>query len=342
MKKRSILITGGAGFVGSHLVESLIEKGETNVTVVDKLIYPGRLDTLPNSIRKDPGFRFVRGDAGSKRLVSPLLKEVDSVVHLAAETHVDRSILEIESFVQNDFVSTAHLYEALSRSKVQRIIQISTSEVYGSAQKTPMDEHHPLAPQSPYAATKAAADRLAYSFFRTYRLPVVILRLFNMYGPRQHPEKLIPFFTTNAILGLPLYVYGDGEAERDWLWVKDGVALIEAGLQMENYASIIGKEINGGTGRSFSINWIGEKILERLKKPKRLLKTHNDRPGHVVKLIASSERAKNILGWSAEKRFEEGLSETIDWYKNNPGFWKVRRNDGRFKEYTKSWYGKEL
>ncbi len=237
---------------------------------------------------------------------------------------------------------TAHLFEALMHSRVERIIQLSTSEVYGSAQKTPMDESHPLAPQSPYAATKAGADRLAYSFFKTYELPVLILRLFNMYGPRQHPEKLIPFFTTNAILGYPLFVYGDGHAERDWLWVKDGASLIEKALFTDNYNSIIGQEINGGTGKSFSINWIGARILDRLEKPENLLKTHRDRPGHVSKLIAGNSKAKRLLGWTPKMVFENGLEKTIDWYRDNPGFWKPRREDKRFKEYTKAWYGKEL
>lgn len=342
MKRRSILVTGGAGFVGSHLVEALLSRGDTKVTVLDKLLYPGRLDTIPRSLRNDPNFRFIRGDAGNRQILAKVLKEADSVLHLAAETHVDRSVITIETFVQNDFVSTAHLLEALIGSKVRRIIQLSTSEVYGSAQEVPMSEAHPLAPQSPYAATKAAADRLAYSFFKTYKLPVMILRLFNMYGPRQHPEKLIPFFTTNAILGYPLYVYGDGGAERDWLWVKDGVALIETALYSENFESLVGQEINGGTGESYSINWIAVRILGRLGKPKGLLKTHSDRPGHVTKLVASFSKAKKLLGWTPSKDFTRGLDETVDWYVNNPRFWQIRRGDERFKEYTKVLYGKEL
>lgn len=342
MRRRSILVTGGAGFVGSHLVKRLLERGDSKVTVLDKLVYPGRLDTIPAALRKDPDFRFIRADAGNKRILASLLKEVDSVAHLAAETHVDRSILTIDNFVRNDFVTSAHLFEALTGSKVKRIIHISTSEVYGSAQTEPMTETHPIAPQSPYAATKAGADRLAYSFYKTYKLPVLILRLFNMYGPRQHPEKLIPFFTTNALLDLPLYIYGDGHAERDWLGVKDGAALIEAALFTPDFSSIAGQEINAGTGKSFSINWIANRILQRLGKPKRLLKTHTDRPGHVAKLICRSTKAKKLLGWSAEQKFEQGLDETIDWYVNNQAFWKRRRGDERFKEYTKAWYGKKL
>lgn len=342
MKKRSILVTGGVGFVGSHLVERLLQRQDTRVTVLDKLVYPGRLDTIPRSLRADPNFRFVRGDAGNKRILTSLLKEVDSVAHLAAETHVDRSIISIDTFVRNDFVASAHLFEALVDSSVKRIIHLSTSEVYGSARKNPMDETHPLAPQSPYAATKAGADRLAYSFYKTYKLPIVILRLFNMYGPRQHVEKLIPFFTTNALLNLPLYVYGPGTAERDWLWVKDGAALIERALFAEDFSPLIGQEINAGTGRSFCINWIAERILVRLGKPESLLKTHTDRPGHVARLVASAVKARKLLGWKPQKRFEQGLEETIDWYRDNPGFWKTRRDDKRFKEYTKAWYGRKL
>ncbi len=342
MKKRAVLITGGAGFVGSHLVEALLAKGNCKVFVLDKLLYPGRLDTIPPNCRKDSNFRFIRGDAGNKQILAKIIPEVDSVVHMAAETHVDRSILTIDTFVKNDFVSSAHLFEFLSQSKIKRVIHLSTSEVYGSARKEPMDETHPLAPQSPYAATKAGADRLAYSFFRTYKLPVVIFRLFNMYGPRQHVEKLIPFFATNALLNLPLYIYGAGGAERDWLWVKDGASLIEAALYAEDFISIVGEEINGGTGRSFSINWIAKRILNNLGKPETLLKTHSDRPGHVAKLICRSAKAKKLLGWKPAMDFEKGLDETIEWYKNNTRFWKLRREDKRFKEYTKSWYGKKL
>ncbi|MBA7597569.1 dTDP-glucose 4,6-dehydratase [subsurface metagenome] len=342
MRKRSVLVTGGAGFVGSHLVERLIQRGDTKVTVLDKLVYPGRLDTIPRSVRKDPNFRFIRGDAGNKRILEPLLKEIDSVAHLAAETHIDRSILSIDTFVKNDFVASAHLFEALVSSRVKRIIHLSTSEVYGSAQKTPMDEAHPIAPQSPYAATKAGADRLAYSFYKTYKLPILIFRLFNMYGPRQHVEKLIPFFTTNALLNLPLYVYGDGTAERDWMWVGDGAALIEAALFAGDFSPLAGQEINAGTGHSFSINWIAGRILDRLNKPKGLLKTHTDRPGHVAKLVARSTKAAKLLGWRPSKRFEQGLDETIDWYENNLRFWKTRRGDKRFKAYTKAWYGRKL
>jgi dTDP-glucose 4,6-dehydratase len=323
-------------------VERLIARGDTRVTVLDKLTYPGRLDTIPASLRNSPSFRFVRADAGNKLIIAKLLAEVDSVAHLAAETHIDRSILSIESFIKNDFVSSAHLFEALAASKVKRVIHLSTSEVYGSAQKTPMDEAHPIAPQSPYAATKAGADRLAYSFYKTYKLPVVIIRLFNMYGPRQHVEKLIPFFTTNALLDLPLYVYGDGSAERDWMWVGDGAALIEAALFAKDFTPLIGQEINGGTGKSYSINWIAGRILARLGKPKGLLKTHKDRPGHVARLISNPAKAKKFLGWEPTKDFSRGLDETIDWYRDNEGFWKKRREDKRFKEYTKSWYGKRL
>ncbi|MBN2381104.1 GDP-mannose 4,6-dehydratase [candidate division WOR-3 bacterium] len=342
MKRRSILVTGGAGFVGSHLVERLISRQDTKVTILDKLVYPGRLDTLPSSLRKDPNFRFVRGDAGSKRILDKLLSEVDSVAHLAAETHIDRSILTIDTFIRNDFVTSAHLFESLVQSKVKRIVHISTSEVYGSAQQEPMTEEHPLAPQSPYAASKAGADRLAYSFYKTYKLPIVILRPFNMYGPRQHVEKLIPFFTTNALLDLPLYVYGAGTAERDWLWVGDGARAIQAVLFADNLEALIGQEINAGTGRSYSTNWVAEHILKRLGKPKSLLKTHTDRPGHVTKLVSNARKAKRLLGWEPSISFEEGLDKTVDWYRDNPGFWKKRRDDERFKEYTRAWYGKKL
>lgn len=341
-KRRCVLVTGGAGFVGSHLVERLLARGDTKVMVVDKLLYPGRLDTIPRWCRRDSNFRFVRGDAGSKNILEPLLAEADSVVHLAAETHIDRSILSIDTFVRNDFVSSAHLFQALAASKVKRIVHISTSEVYGSARKVPMDEEHPIAPQSPYAATKAGADRLAYSFYKTYHMPVTILRLFNMYGPRQHVEKLIPFFITNALLGLPLYVYGKGTAQRDWMWADDGAALIEAILFADDYSLLAGQVINAGTGKSYSTNWIAQRILKRLDRPKSLLKTHTDRPGHVNKLVADSRKAKKLLGWQAAKSFHQGLDETIQWYVDKPGFWKLRRADERFKAYTRAWYGKKL
>ncbi len=328
-----ILVSGGAGFIGSNLTEYLITKGH-EVFVVDKLLYAGRLDNFSNSTKNSKRFFFFRNDIGNTKVVSKLLKKVDAVIHLAARTHIDRSILNIYPFIKDDFISSAKLLETIKDSKFKgRVIFISTSEVYGSAQNLPMTEAHPLAPQSPYAATKLAAEQLAYSFYKTFGINLVILRLFNQYGPRQYPEKLIPFFITNILSKLPVYIYGSGEAKRDWVYVSDGIKAIEKALKTKENGYVI----NIGTGKSYSIMEILDLLsLELGIKP--LIKKIKDRPGHVYNLQSSQELAKEKLNWEAEIFIKEGIKKTVKWYKEHEKWWVKRRETKAFKEHFRRWY----
>ncbi len=338
MKKiSSLMITGGAGFIGSNLVNYLVKKyPNIKIIVIDKLSYSGKLDNILPEVKKARNFNFIRADAGNRHILRRIIKNIDVVVHLAAETHVDRSILSITPFVKNDFVVTANLLEESLRAKIKRFVHISTSEVYGSSVYSPMDENHPLNPHSPYAATKTGADRLVYSFYKTYEFPAVILRLFNNFGPRQHVEKMIPFFITNALLNQPLYIYGNGKNTRDWMFVEDGVRAIESVIFSSKNLS--GEVINFGTQEEKSIIEIAEKILDKTGRPKKLLKFIKDRPGHVKKLICSYKKAKELLGWKPKYKFNEGLELTIDWYTKHEKWWKKRREDKRFIEFYRRWY----
>lgn len=236
MGKR-ILITGGAGFVGTNFVTHLLQKyPDYHVMVLDALTYAGNLDNFPPGIKNDARFSFYRGDVRDLALVLELMQKVDAVVHLAAETHVARSIYDDRKFFETDVLGTQSVASAVlkNREHIQRFVHISTSEVYGTAVFTPMDEDHPLHPVTPYAAAKAGADRLVYSYWRTYHLPVVILRPFNQYGPYQHLEKVIPRFITSALLNEPLTVHGTGMARRDWLYVEDTCERIDRALHAQN------------------------------------------------------------------------------------------------------------
>lgn len=337
MKIKKMVITGGAGFIGSNLVNYLVPKyKDCKIWVIDKLSYSGRLDNIENDVKKASNFYFIRCDAGNRDKLKKILKNTDVVVHLAAETHVDRSILSIDPFVKNDFVVTANLLQEAMNAGVKKFIHISTSEVYGSSLYTPMDEVHPLNPQSPYAATKAGADRLVYSFYVTYKFPAVILRLFNNFGPRQYIEKLIPLFITNALLDEPLFIYGDGKNTRDWMFVEDGVKAIEKVIFTDKDLS--GEVINFGTEKEKSVIEIAQIILEKLNKPKKLLKFIKDRPGHVKRLVCSYKKAQKILGWNPQYSFERGLELTIKWYVENRRWWEKRRKDKKFIEFYRRWY----
>jgi dTDP-glucose 4,6-dehydratase len=230
------------------------------------------------------------------------------------------------------------LIEAIRREPVERFIHISTSEVYGSAESEPMDENHALKPQSPYAAAKAGADRLAYSYYFTYDLPIVIIRPFNNYGPHQFPEKLIPLFVTNAIEEKELPIYGTGKNSRDWIYVKDSVRAFEKLLDVD-IDKIKGEVINLGSGRDTDVLTITDIILKKLGKDKKLMKFVEDRLGHVQRHISSTEKAKNVLNWTAETDFKDGLLETIRWYQKHETWWrKIKEGKREFKEFYERYY----
>ncbi|MEA3431267.1 MAG: dTDP-glucose 4,6-dehydratase [candidate division WOR-3 bacterium] len=338
----NLLVTGGAGFIGSNFVKKVLSKGlsadEYKVTVLDALTYAGNKKNFPKDIWDNPNFTFIEGNILDRDLVFRIMDSQDTVVHFAAYTHIDRSIDLSDPFVDTDFKGTHILLEAARHTDIKRFIHISTSEVYGSAIYAPMDEEHPIKPQSPYAAAKAGADRLVYSYYVTYNLPCVIIRPFNNYGYNQYPEKLIPYFITNALDGKSLPIYGSGENTRDWLWVEDCVDGIIKALDVDG-SRIEGKVINLGTGEDFSVNYIAEKILEILGKDRGLIGRVSDRPGHVKRLVASYGKAKTLLGWQPVVEFDEGLKRTVDWYVENREWWEEIKTREEFKTFERNWYG---
>jgi dTDP-glucose 4,6-dehydratase len=337
-----LLITGGAGFIGSNFVRHILkERKDIRIVILDALTYAGNLDNFEEWMWEHDNFCFFHGDIRDEMLVKNLMRNVDKVIHFAAETHVDRSIDDSDPFISTDIKGTQVLLEAIRKQPVERFIHISTSEVYGSAERDPMDEEHPLKPQSPYAAAKAGADRLAYSYFFTYNLPVVIIRPFNNYGRNQFPEKLIPLFVTNAIEDKPMPVYGTGKNTRDWIYVKDSVRAFEKLLDVE-IGKVKGEVINLGSGKDTSVLAITDTILKELGKDKELIKFVEDRLGHVQRHISSTEKARKLLGWSAETDFENGLRETVQWYKEHEEWWrKIKEGRREFKEFYKRYYKME-
>jgi dTDP-glucose 4,6-dehydratase len=265
---------------------------------------------------------FVPGDVRDPELVRQVVAAVDVIVNAAAESHVEKSIHEGASeFVTTNVEGTQILLDAVRESPVERFILISSSEVYGTALCAPMDELHPLNPRSPYAATKAGADRLAYAYFVTYGLPVVIVRPFNNYGPFQHPEKLVPRFVTQAIRDEPLTIHGNGSASRDWLYVDDDAEAIEQVIEAD-IAAVAGEVINVATGIDLAVAEIADMVLGALGKPASLRTHVEERPGQVERHIGSTEKAERLLGWRARTSFEHGLERTVSWYMDNRAWWE--------------------
>src|SRR5205823_8716801 len=255
-------------------------------------------------------------------LVEQLVGEVDVIVNAAAESHVEKSIRDGASeFVTTNVEGTQILLDAIRETPVERFILISSSEVYGTAEYAPMDERHPLEPRSPYAATKAGADRLAYAYYVTYGLPIVIVRPFNNYGPRQHPEKVVPRFITQALRDEPLTIHGDGHASRDWLYVVDDAEAIQAIVEAP-IEDVAGETINVATGVDIAVGDIADTVLDVLGKPPDLKVFVDERPGQVDRHIGSIEKAERLLGWHARTSFEDGLERTVSWYHDNEAWWR--------------------
>ncbi len=321
MGAKRILVTGGAGFISSSFVHHLLAATPYEVVSLDALTYAGNLENLADVIAH-PRLSFVHGDIRDRDLVRDVVSGVDVIVNAAAESHVEKSIQEGASeFVTTNVEGTQILLDAIRETPVDRFVLISSSEVYGTAEYEPMDEEHPLNPRSPYAATKAGADRLAFSYFVTYGLPIVIVRPFNNYGPRQHPEKVVPRFITQALAGEPLTIHGDGHASRDWLFVGDDAEAIEAVIAADLDA-LAGEVVNVATGVDISVSQIADAVLDVLGRPASL-KTHvPERPGQVDRHIGSTEKAERLLGWRARTSFEDGLARTVEWYRENDGWWR--------------------
>ncbi len=328
-----IVVTGGMGFIGSTFVRRRLAAGQDDLVVVDKLTYAGNPNNL-KAYKDDQRLAFVHGDVCDRGLVDRLVKDADAVVHFAAETHVDRSILDAGSFVVTDVVGTYSVLEACRKADVDRLVHISTDEVYGEAGTAPPKEDAPLMPRSPYGASKVGADRLAYSFHQTYGLPVVISRCTNNYGPYQHPEKLIPLFITNALEDKPLPMYGTGRNSRDWIHVDDHCAALDL---LVTAKGVEGEVFNVGTDQERDVRTVGEAILKVLGKPASLLKPVEDRPGNVARIAANWDKIRTRLGWKPTKTFEAGLRATVEWYRKNEWWWEPVKS-GEFRDYYKVQY----
>jgi dTDP-glucose 4,6-dehydratase len=321
---KRVLVTGGAGFIPSNFIRHLLEATRYEVVSLDALTYAGNVENLADVLAHER-LSFVQGDIRDEGLVRDVVAEVDVIVNAAAESHVEKSIEDGASeFVTTNVQGTRVLLDAIRERPVERFILISSSEVYGTAQYAPMDEEHPLLPRSPYAATKAGADRLAYSYHVTYDLPIVIARPFNNFGPRQHPEKVIPRFIVQALCDEPLTIHGDGEASRDWLYVDDDAEAIEALIEAD-LDTVAGEVINVATGIDVSIEEIADRVLEVLGRPAELKQRVPDRPGQVQRHVGSTEKAQRLLGWRARTSFDEGLERTVAWYSENESWWRPIR-----------------
>jgi dTDP-glucose 4,6-dehydratase len=319
---KRVLVTGGAGFISSNLIRHLLEATTHEVVCIDALTYAGNLENLAD-VMSHPRLAFVHGDIRDAGLVRELVEGVDVIVNAAAESHVEKSIEDGASeFVTTNVEGTQILLDAIRHTPVERFVLVSSSEVYGTAEYAPMDEEHPLNPRSPYAATKAGADRLAYSYYVTYGLPIVIVRPFNNYGPRQHPEKVVPRFITQALADEPLTIHGDGHASRDWLYVGDDAEAIEAIVDAP-LDRIAGEVLNIATGIDISVADIAGLVLEVLGKPADLVRFVDERPGQVDRHIGSTDKTTRLTSWEARTSFTEGLERTINWYRENEAWWRA-------------------
>jgi len=332
----NVLVTGGAGFIGSNFVRlALATHPDWQITNLDKLTYAGRLETL-NDVMSNPRHTFVRGDIADAAVSAPLVKAADIVVHFAAETHVDRSLLEAGEFIRTDVLGTFVLLEAArASSRLRRFVQISTDEVYGSVPEGSSVETDELRPRNPYSASKAGADRLAYSYWATYSVPVIITRASNNYGPYQFPEKVIPLFATNAIDNIPVPLYGAGLNIRDWLHVMDHCRAIDTVID----TGTSGEVYNIGGGNEVRNVDLTHAILRLAGRPESLIKNVQDRPGHDLRYSLDTTKLRK-LGWAPVTAFEEGLKATIEWYRQNEWWWRpIKEQDPAFKAYYETQYG---
>lgn len=330
-----ILVTGGAGFIGSNFIRLMLETyRDVEIINLDKLTYAGNLDNL-RDLEMDPRYSFVRGDIGDSEVVGRLLsKRPDAVVNFAAETHVDRSIEDSRSFIETNVLGTHCLLEASRRHKIQRFLQVSTDEVYGSLPATGyFTEETPLAPNSPYAASKAAADLLVKACVHTYQFPAVITRCSNNYGPYQFPEKFLPLMIHNARQGKPLPIYGDGLYVRDWLFARDHCRAIDLVLRRGRS----GEVYNIGGNNEWKNIDVARLILRECGRPESLLAFVKDRPGHDRRYAIDAGKISRELGWRPETNVEEGLRLTIRWYLDNEA-WLHKVTSGEYRKYYERMY----
>jgi len=331
---KRMLVTGGAGFIGSNFVRYILNKyPDYHVTVLDALTYAGNLDNLADL--SGPRMEFIKGDIRNKEDVDGPVRDADMVVNFAAESFVDRSILEPDSFITTDVLGTHVLLEAARKYGIERFLYVSTDEVYGDVIEGSSSETDPIRPNSPYSASKAGGDLLARSYYVTYGLPVVITRGSNTYGPYQHPEKLIPLFVTNAIDDKQLPVYGDGMQVRDWLHVMDHCL----GIDIVLHQAPDGEVYNVGGGNERTNIEITKMILKYLDKPESLIKYVADRPGHDRRYSIDTTKLRS-LGWKPQNPFEDGMKETVKWYRDNQSWWRKIKEQKEYQRFSMEWYEK--
>ena len=334
LSRARVLVTGGAGFIGSNFVHRLLARHPgAHVVVLDALTYAGRRENLDGIAAAR--LTFVHGDIRDAKAVATAMQGCTYVLNFAAESHVDRSIETPGEFIQTDVYGVYVLAEEARRVGVRRFIQVSTDEVYGEVLEGHSTEEWPLNPRSPYAASKAGGDRLAYAYWCTYGLPVVVTRCSNNYGPRQYPEKLVPLFVTNAIDDEPLPVYGNGKNTRDWLHVDDHC---DALLTLLEFAGIEGETFNIGAQHELDVLTITDTLLGLLGKPNSLVRFVEDRPGHDRRYAVDSSKLTRVTGWKPAIAFETGIRQTVQWYQANAPWWRAIKS-GEFRAYYERMYG---
>lgn len=320
---KTLLVTGGAGFIGSNFVHYIMNKyPEYKILVLDALTYAGSVNNLPIEFRGNASSRgeFWYGNVTNANLVESLVSRSDAVIHFAAETHVTRSIYDNALFFYTDVIGTQTIANAVCKyqDRIERFIHISTSEVYGTAETERMSEDHPLNPASPYAAAKAGADRLVFSYWYTYKIPAVIIRPFNNYGPRQHLEKAVPRFITSVLLNEDLHIHGDGSAARDFIYVEDTCAAISAVLHASE--GVIGEVFNVGSSVDRTIKSVAEDVVNKMGSGN--MTNIGNRPGQVFRHTADISKINKVLGWKPEISWDVGLDRTISWYNDNRELWE--------------------
>jgi dTDP-glucose 4,6-dehydratase len=341
---KTLLVTGGCGFIGSQFIKLVLrEHPQYRVVNFDLLTYAGNMENLANEerTRARSAYHFICGDISDTKLVEKTIsgEEVDAIVNFAAETHVDRSLLDSAPFLRTNVEGTRVLLDSASRLGVQRFLQVSTDEVYGSLEPLdpPFTEEHPLRPNSPYAASKAAADLLVRAYHNSYGFPALITRCGNNYGPYQFPEKFLPLFITNALDDLPLPLYGDGRQIRDWIHVEDHARALLRVLEEGQVGEIYNVSANGEQTNLH----MAERVLNLMGKPANLLRYVTDRPGHDRRYGIDAGKLCRELGWQPRISLDDGLQATIEWYREQRGWWD-RIKSGEYRKYYEQQYGERL
>lgn len=330
-----LLVTGGAGFMGSNFIRYILHTyPDYTVVNLDKLTYSGNLDNLKDIVNNNR-YQFVQGDIADEKLVNEIMKDIDAIINYAAETHVDRSIIDPSAFVKTDVIGMYTLLEAVKKNNIKRFVQISTDEVFGSIENGKFTEESPFEPNSPYAASKAGGDLLCRAYVVTYKTPIIITHSCNFYGEYHYPEKFIPLSITNLLSNKKVPIYGDGNNVREWIYTQDHCSAIDAIL----HKGKDGEVYNISTSEEWKNIDVIKKMLEIMGKSENMILFIKDRPGHDRRYALNNSKLRNELGWKPQYSFEEGLAKTIKWFKKNEEWWRsIIESDG-YKEYYKKQYG---